>query len=229
MDITRDPIFKSIMFALAVMYVALATNSAWAAKGGKPPSEPVPVIAEDVVCDGCVDTGDIADGAVTYQELSPVVVDDINLLDSRIATQESRTEIVAVDSNGNVIGRVVSVFGSGSGSGFKGQDVLTLLTNTEYDVTIRRKDGNIVNSGDSANTTYPDCYGIQAAKYTSPGMVTSNQNVGGVIAYTPRDSTGCHYADGTLAAFEILPNDPAITGVPTEGYAGPIRISIANQ
>jgi hypothetical protein len=112
MDITRDPIFKSIMFALAVMYVALATNSAWAAKGGKPPSEPVPVIAEDVVCDGCVDTGDIADGAVTY---------------------------------------------------------------------------------------------------------------------TPRDSTGCHYADGTLAAFEILPNDPAITGVPTEGYAGPIRISIANQ
>jgi hypothetical protein len=130
MDITRDPIFKSIMFALAVMYVALATNSAWAAKGGKPPSEPVPVIAEDVVCDGCVDTGDIADGAVTYQELSPVVVDDINLLDSRIATQDSRTEIVAVDSNGNVIGRVMSVFGSGSGSGFKGQDVLTILSMT---------------------------------------------------------------------------------------------------
>jgi hypothetical protein len=30
MDITRDPIFKSIMFALAVVYVALATQSVWA-------------------------------------------------------------------------------------------------------------------------------------------------------------------------------------------------------
>jgi hypothetical protein len=30
MDITRDPIFRSIMFALAVVYVALATQSVWA-------------------------------------------------------------------------------------------------------------------------------------------------------------------------------------------------------
>jgi hypothetical protein len=39
MDITRDPIFKSIMFAMAVMYVALATQSVWAAPD-KPPPEP---------------------------------------------------------------------------------------------------------------------------------------------------------------------------------------------
>jgi hypothetical protein len=51
MSITRDPIFKSVMFALAVMYIALLSQSVWAGKGGKPPE---PVIADDVDCIGCV-------------------------------------------------------------------------------------------------------------------------------------------------------------------------------
>ena len=30
MSITRDPIFKSVMFALAVIYIALISQSVWA-------------------------------------------------------------------------------------------------------------------------------------------------------------------------------------------------------
>ena len=44
MSITKDPIFKSIMFALIVGYIALVPQSVWAAKGGKPPPEPVPEV-----------------------------------------------------------------------------------------------------------------------------------------------------------------------------------------
>ena len=42
MDMTNGPIFKSIMFALLVAYVALVSLGVWAAKGGKLPSEPRP-------------------------------------------------------------------------------------------------------------------------------------------------------------------------------------------
>ena len=34
MGITRDPIFKSVIFALAVIYIALISQSIWAAKPG---------------------------------------------------------------------------------------------------------------------------------------------------------------------------------------------------
>lgn len=60
MSLINDPIFKSIMFALAVVYVALVSQSVFAAKGWNKPPEPV--IAEDVDCIGCFDTVDIADG-----------------------------------------------------------------------------------------------------------------------------------------------------------------------
>jgi hypothetical protein len=40
MGITGDPIFKSVMFALAVMYIALASQSLWAAKPGEEPTVP---------------------------------------------------------------------------------------------------------------------------------------------------------------------------------------------
>ena len=42
MDMTNGPIFKSIMFALLVAYVALVSLGVWAAKGGKLTSEPRP-------------------------------------------------------------------------------------------------------------------------------------------------------------------------------------------
>jgi hypothetical protein len=32
MNITRDPIFKSVMFALVMIYIALISQSIWAAK-----------------------------------------------------------------------------------------------------------------------------------------------------------------------------------------------------
>ena len=45
MGITKDPIFKSIMFALAVIYIALLSQSVWAAMSVKLSAEPLSVIA----------------------------------------------------------------------------------------------------------------------------------------------------------------------------------------
>ncbi len=45
MGISKDPIFKSIMFALAVIYIALVSQSVWAAMSVKLSAEPVSVIA----------------------------------------------------------------------------------------------------------------------------------------------------------------------------------------
>ena len=45
MNITKDPVFKSIMFALAVIYIALVSQSVWAVMPVKLPAEPVSVIA----------------------------------------------------------------------------------------------------------------------------------------------------------------------------------------
>ena len=42
MSITRDPIFRSVMFSLAIIYIALVSQPLWAAKGGKLPSDPPP-------------------------------------------------------------------------------------------------------------------------------------------------------------------------------------------
>ena len=88
MSLTKDPIFKSIMFALLVGYLAIVSQSVWAAKGGKP--EPGPVVAEDLDCVGCVDTGDIADGAVTTDKVSAELLDTISLPNDRIDALEAR-------------------------------------------------------------------------------------------------------------------------------------------
>ena len=56
----------SILAALLV--ATLIPAQVFAAKPIKPP--PPPVTAEDVVCDGCVNTIDIEDGAVTTNKLS---------------------------------------------------------------------------------------------------------------------------------------------------------------
>jgi hypothetical protein len=40
MSITNDPIFKSVMFALAVVYIGLVSQSVFAVKPGEEPAAP---------------------------------------------------------------------------------------------------------------------------------------------------------------------------------------------
>jgi hypothetical protein len=58
MSISKDPIFKSIMFALAVIYIALLTQSVWAAMSVKLSAGPVSVIAGHADFSGRVTTVD---------------------------------------------------------------------------------------------------------------------------------------------------------------------------
>lgn len=86
---------------LAVLLVAtLLPAQVFAAKGGKPPPEPVPIIAEDVVCDdaaGCVDASDIVNGAVTTNKLSPALQQQINNLDARLTALGDSTPNLGAD------------------------------------------------------------------------------------------------------------------------------------
>jgi len=62
MSITRDPIFKSVMFALAVVYIALISQSVWAAKPGEDPTG-----SQDVQFVGFTGaTFDGGQGVITY-------------------------------------------------------------------------------------------------------------------------------------------------------------------
>ena len=58
MNITRDPIFKSIMFALAVIYLALVTQTVWAAKPVKISTGPTTLTAGHAVFTDPVSTVD---------------------------------------------------------------------------------------------------------------------------------------------------------------------------
>jgi hypothetical protein len=210
---------------LALLSIALVSQSVFAAKGGKPPPEPVP--ASDVDCIGCVDTGDIADGAVTYQELPPVVVDDFNQLDSRVSEQELRRDIVAVDGNGDVIGRII-----GDGHN-KGQ--LHILSGTGYDAFVNRYSGSIVDVPIYLYYTSRGCSGVAISIDYPPGVVHNQSKIGGIF-YSPKDAVTHTYNSGYLnngacqsttsnhTGYEVLPNDPAVTGFPDEGYLGPILV-----
>jgi hypothetical protein len=84
----------SILAALIV--VSLLPAQVFAGKPIKPP--PPPVTAEDVVCDGCVDTTDIEDGAVTEQKLSSGINDllgTISQLQAQVNNLESEVEILS--------------------------------------------------------------------------------------------------------------------------------------
>jgi hypothetical protein len=79
---------------LSVMILACIANNAYAKK---PPTEPTPVIADDVICDGCVDSADISDGAVTSQKLSPSLQQQNSQLDARVTTLENQSTVPVYD------------------------------------------------------------------------------------------------------------------------------------
>ena len=73
------------VLVIASLFIAAQfATQALAVKPVKPP--PVPVTAEDVICDGCVDTTDVADGAVTTQKLSSELQQQIS------ASEPDRTD-----------------------------------------------------------------------------------------------------------------------------------------
>ena len=83
-------------YILATILVAtLLPTQVFAAKGGKPPPEPVPAV--DVDCNGCVDSIDIANGAVTTDELSPALQQQNSQLDARVTALENPVTEIGVD------------------------------------------------------------------------------------------------------------------------------------
>ncbi len=71
-----------ILIIASLVVTTQFSTLAFAAKGGKPP--PQPVVAEDVDCTGCVDTADIASGAVNTDKLSAEFLQLINQLEARV-------------------------------------------------------------------------------------------------------------------------------------------------
>ena len=96
---------KNIFLIASLVVMTQISTEGLAAKGGnKPPPEPV--VAEDVVCDGCVDTTDIADGAVTQQELSTEVntlLESISELEARLDALEVRVFVGDTGPAGGIV------------------------------------------------------------------------------------------------------------------------------
>lgn len=155
---------------------------------------------------------------------------------------ETLSGLVAIDGNGDVIGWVVGGAGSlGSGSAWKGQQDVQILTKEGYDVVVPRSDLNRSLPFPSFNTFfyYPDsqCIGIPIGNDFYPGVV---HYVGAryKLFYSPKDSvittytnvyqsnasSYCNAYSGSITGFPIYSNNPDITGVPNEGYTSPIRI-----
>lgn len=65
----------------------------------KPPKPPKPITAGDVVCDGCVGTADIENGAITTEKLSSDIQNEL---------ANSSSAPILYDADGIVIGRFLS-------------------------------------------------------------------------------------------------------------------------
>ena len=184
MGITRNPVFKSVMFALAVLYITLLSQPGMAAKPVKPPPEPV--IAEDVDCNGCVDTVDIADGAVGTSELSADIQSQLATYGAKIIALQEEVDVLkqsvptphAVDGDGNVIGKVVGLTMREShvntssdyvqANGFR----VKVLTDEGYTTMLNASDGTVMtNIPPSVYYAQQACMGAGYAPYAIPGTV----------------------------------------------------------
>ena len=110
----------SHIFMIASLLIAVQfSTQALAKKPVKPP--PLPVTAEDVICDGCVGTTDIEDGAVTQQKLSSGVNDllsTISELQGRLDALEAATPtpILKIYAGDIFLGYLISEYGNQSES-----------------------------------------------------------------------------------------------------------------
>ena len=235
---------------LALLSISLISQSAWAAKGGKP-SEPV--IAEDVDCIECVDTVDIADGAVTTDKVSTEFLDIISQLNERIDILEATSSLYAVDGNGNRIDPFVSRF-SESVTHF-----ITALTPTGYIfhvVTNQEQGGSSFGEeGDVyiAKVLLFSFFGCQGQPYTDDidpfrsyldnGVVLVGYNSTGnkelfsaksvslsqVGIASQSGPSGCLDRNpGTITGLiPLIPNDPIETGLSVMQFSTPITIQRA--
>jgi len=214
---------------------------AFGAKPVKPTPDPDP--ASDVVCDGCVDTSDIASGAVTLNELG----DDVfNEFASKGEADRMHLSPIAVDGEGNTLGTVISA--ANRYMRFNGYLTLTLLSTSNYLFEIISGTTGLL---DRPHVTYFDgwhCQGNAYLPYNAQGQVFRHPKSINDIYYTPRDggpqtirvlshfirerndNVGlCDNESLDLTGRSIYLNDPAITGVANKGtpdnpYTAPITL-----
>ena len=229
---------------LATLLVAsLLPAQVFAAKPIKPPPEPPPpVTAEDVVCDGCVDTTDIADGAVSAEKLSAILQDRLNQIEAEVANNKP----VSVKSNGQIIGRFLGLISDGGTNVNPPSGDFYALSDKSFLFKVI-SEGRL-EGGSQISYESNDCSG-QA--YIQSGFINDYQAEQGFVRSTPYDQDpipayytppshttvmtvigssineeGCQIAQNSAleSYYSIFPNDPAITGVSNPPFATPITL-----
>lgn len=161
---------------------------------------------------------------------------DMNV--SATFTGELLSGIVAVDGNGDVIGRVLGGIDITTNS-YDGTNDIQILTETGYDIIINRKSAASPTIASYLYYADSQCSGVPIGHYYAPGVVYKERNHSGYF-YSPKDSVATTYVfpniyssfqSGDCApygqdvtSYPVFPNDPAITDIPNAGYTGPIRI-----
>lgn len=212
-----------------------------AANAGKKP-------VSDLECDGCVNTPELADGAVTSEKISSDLIELINRLNDRIDALESAPKpYVFIDGNDNVIGRVFSASTTRSVEGYSFSFSLD-------DGAIGRADPFLEAPQQAHYLLFEseDCSGLYIPQNgITPGMVSvmvyRDEPGGGVIneilsyvplgadpiavtAYSQMFNSSCSPIEGgrSVEIYEELPNDPTVTGIsyPSTMLALPTPIRI---
>jgi hypothetical protein len=227
---------SSILVTLLV--ATLLPAQVFAAKGGnKPP--PGPVTAGDVVCDdvnGCIDTSDIVDGAVTSEKLSPGLQDQLSGLSGK--------QSIGVYVNGVRLGAYLGAANLSNPNMSKSVKEISdvkILLNSGYLTTVLGSGG-----------VYSDLvfYNIDCASQAylrdggNLGVVSSNNGVvfeeagTGELFYIPRGTTEetfdytSSYINGVCTydsvnrttGYKVFPNDKNITGVDSLDFIGDVRL-----
>jgi hypothetical protein len=229
--------------SLYILFAACLSVSVFSGvvKAEPPPGIPPLKTAADVQCDGCIDTTDIADEAVTEQKLSA---------DLQNKLQSTPGMPVVVDGNGALIGNLIGVDSVLRTSLFGLAKLgYYILTDQGYAAQVSTDRGTL-----AFTHTFPlyflteDCTGDAYAGIDEmpPGWVRYllNEPLNGEDTfYVPINATpisgnfsSAWYGDVcdpsplpvTQDAYQVFPNDPIVTGVrpqnSKERYPIPLRI-----
>ena len=197
---------KVSAYLISALLLTVAVDSQSAKGGNKPPPEPSP----DVACDGCVDTADISDGAVTTEKLG--------------ALAGAFAPLVWVDALGNILGEDVGEYGHEYGD----LDTRIVQSPKGYRFELGVPNGWV---GRSRTVYYEksDCTGLTYIDWhdVEPGYVFRNDyknqlyytgfvyDLRAVGTYSHSISNRC--LSGGIPydykALEVFPNDVEITGV----------------
>lgn len=225
-----------IIFSAVSLSAFIFSAGAVAAPPGNPPGK----TALDVQCDGCIDTTDIADQAVTEQKLSA---------DLQSKLQGIPGMPLVVDGDGIAIGSLIGVDSGNSTLHYH------IQTDQGYATTVSTGSGRLVSAesvggglwfltedctGDAYVSTSQISAGWVRLLLSSPGFFSNDADtfyapidaipiLGDFASRSNDDGNNCSPTPATLTAYLVFPNDPVVTGVNIQAgsddrYPMPLRI-----